>query len=326
MVWKDDDLEGFRKFVIPAWINHCTVLDKDKPILLIGKEGVGKSTLALLLGILLCKAQGKEFSIKKNIHYSINSIIKTVMKESSSGDVQILDEAAVTGGYTKDASTFTNRQLNKMFMTCRSKNNIIMILIPRLTAIDNEILNRVKDTGAAFRIVERLDNYAWAWFWDNRTIKRGLGTAYRRNKKRQYFKKPDGWQGFCKFRSIQNTLGNTIWNEYKNHKSSSLQNLFVRDQTNLKDLLRIERDKRILRMKQLGLSLRLIGHIEEMHHSSINDILQKNKLVVGLDDTTSKGLEIGGEAATAESVQTKKKILKNIQTRNKVLKARERKK
>lgn len=301
MGWKDEDLKGFRKFAVPAWIEHCLKQDKDKPILIVGKEGSGKSTFAILLGILLMQKQGKEFNVKKNIHYSINSIMKTVMKESSPGDVQILDEAAVTGGYTKDASTFTNRQLNKMFMTCRSKNNIIMILIPRLTALDNEILNRVKDTGAAFRIIERVEGFAWAWFWDSRTIKRGIGTAYRRNKKRQYFKKPDGWQGFMKFRSIQDTVGKTIWKQYTDHKANSLQHLFVRDQVNIKDLLRIERDKRILRMRDLKLSLRMMAKIELMHHSSINDIIQKNMLVVGLEDSTSKGSKQGGQLGRVES-------------------------
>lgn len=214
---------ALRERVIPGWLDKCINQDYDRTILIVGKEGVGKSTLAYLIGDLVHKERKKMngnetmFEVEKNIYYDLNKLQNDVYNNSEPGDVRIIDEAVLTGGYRRDAMGRDNRGLNKVLMTCRSRNQILIFLIPSVNSVESYIFERA---AAVIRVVQR----GHAWIYSEREKKRFItwdprkrGYVYRDRPK--YHKEM--------YKSVDWHLSPEEWLRYKTHKDLELNSEFV---------------------------------------------------------------------------------------------------
>jgi len=217
----EKELSGFRTRVIPYWLKKTIDEDYDQFIIIVGKEGVGKSTLALILGGLVIDARNKKlnrndiFDVRKSVYFNLQKLEEDVFSDSQKGDVRIVDEGAITGGYKRQAMTKDNKSLNETLMTCRSKNQIIIFLIPSINELDRGLrrrasaIIRVVDRGRAWVYHEKESNRMIYWNTKYKRIKFKYGTKPFLNKER--------------YRTVQKIMGETVWNHYLNHKESSLR-------------------------------------------------------------------------------------------------------
>ena len=106
-----------------------------------------------------------------------------------------------------------NRSLNKTLMTCRSRNQILIILVPNINSVDRDVLDRCK---TIIRVVNR--GHAWlvAESEKNTCIKWNPRT------RRLYFKQRPHFH-LEKYRDVKTILGENIWKEYIEHKETSLR-------------------------------------------------------------------------------------------------------
>lgn len=219
MKLSNNHLVGTRAKVIPNWLDYTLKKDYDRVVLIVGKEGVGKSTLALLLAHLVQKTKQKnntgdtsDFNLNENIYYDLKQLKKSVFTKSSSGDVRIIDEAAITGGYRREAMGKQNRLLNRTLMTCRSRNQILFFLIPSINSVESYILERCS---TLIRVVNR----GHAWIFHDKEIRRYI----RWNpKSRRYEFKQRPYLHSEKYSSVDYHLGSEEWEKYKLHKENSL--------------------------------------------------------------------------------------------------------
>ena len=213
------ELSGFRDYLIPDMLIDCLKLDYDYPILIVGKEGVGKSTLALLLADLVIKTRNKnqnrndKLDINKLVYYDLDKLRKDVFKSGESGDIKIVDEGAITGGYKREAMSKDNRLLNKTLMTCRSRNQIILFLIPSIDAVDRHLYDRAK---CVIRVVNR--GHAWIIHENEKKICIKWDKINRKYK----FKQRPHFH-LEKYRDVKTILGEKVWNDYVTHKENSLR-------------------------------------------------------------------------------------------------------
>ena len=219
MKLSNNHLVGTRAKVIPSWLDYTLNKDYDRVVLIVGKEGVGKSTLAILLAHLVQKTKQKagrgdtsEFNINEAVYYDLKKLKKSVFKSSNSGDVRIIDEAAITGGYRREAMGKQNRLLNRTLMTCRSRNQILFFLIPSINSVESYILERCS---TLIRVVNR----GHAWIFHDKEIRRNV----RWNpKSRRYQFKQRPFLHSEKYSSVDYHLGSEEWEKYKLHKETSL--------------------------------------------------------------------------------------------------------
>lgn len=216
-------LVAIKNTIIPKWLDKCVNQDFDRIILVVGKEGVGKSTLAVLLGDLIHKKRkelyGNEtlFEVEKNIYYDLGKLRNDVYNNAESGDVRIIDEAVLTGGYRRDAMGKDNRSLNRVLMTCRSRNQILVFLIPSINSVESYIIERAC---AVVRVVQR----GHAWIYSEREKKRFI-TWDPRKRGYVYRDKPKYHKEM--YKSIDYHLGEDVWLRYKTHKDSELNSEFT---------------------------------------------------------------------------------------------------
>lgn len=214
---RDSELIALRAKAIPQWIERTIKEDFDRVILVVGKEGVGKSTLAILLGYLITEERNKAlgidrpFEIEHNVSYNLLKLKKKVFKDSVSGDVRIIDESAVTGGYKREAMGKMNRLLNKTLMTCRSRNQILFFLIPSINAVESYIRERCH---SIIRVVGR--GHAHVYAENEKHL-----VVWDRKLKRVRFRKRPKYH-LEMFRTVQDMLGQDVWNKYIKHKESEL--------------------------------------------------------------------------------------------------------
>lgn len=217
MKFRDSELIGLRNKAIPQWIDKVLEEDFDRVILVVGVEGVGKSTLAILLGHLITEARNKKmgidrpFQIETNISYDLKKLKRQVFKDSVSGDVRIIDESAITGGYRREAMGKMNRLLNKTLMTCRSRNQILLFLIPSINAVESYIRERCH---SIIRVVDR--GHAWVYGANEKGK-----VSWDRKKKKVVFRERAKYH-LERYRSVQDILGKEEWDRYVKHKETSL--------------------------------------------------------------------------------------------------------
>ena len=127
------------------------------------------------------------------------------------GDVRIIDESAITGGYKRDAMGRMNRLLNKTLMTCRSRNQILIFLIPDINEVESYVRKRCH---SIIRVVGR--GHAWIYGVDE------LGKIGWDIKKRQVVFRRKARYHLESYRTVEDTLSIDIWNRYIQHKETSL--------------------------------------------------------------------------------------------------------
>ena len=209
-------LAGSIGLVVPGW-DRAINDDFDRVVLVIGKEGVGKSTLALILGKLYALYRSKnlgsevKFTPKKNVYYDLNKFEKDVMsKDTLPGQIRIVDEAVTAGGYRGGYNTRDNKSLDKLLMKCRSKNQLIFFLIPNINKVSPYIIERA---ATVIRVVGRGRAYIYNEAEKNKFVKK-YSNKY-------YFQKPPALDNE-QYNTVEWHLGESFWNEYKEHKDIEL--------------------------------------------------------------------------------------------------------
>jgi hypothetical protein len=141
---KDNDNEK-KKYACVKMISEKARLkvrqDYDCVIAITGGEGVGKSSLAIKLGMAI----DDEFRLEKNILFSpIETEVQDAVTKMPKFSVIILDEA-IKVLYKLNWNTKLQKMLNTLYTLCRKENKVTILCIPRLTDLSEMFRNhRVK--------------------------------------------------------------------------------------------------------------------------------------------------------------------------------------
>jgi len=194
------------KDIVKWWVKETTENNQDKVVIIYGKEGVGKSSLALILAEMIMAEQGKEFNLKEQMHFSFKDWKKATVN-AAPGTVQIIDEA---GKFLLSRRAMDAETVNALeFVTeCRKFNGIHLICIPSINYIDKYF--REERVSAAFNVTSK----GWVTIYPRiyasklsdskgRQFVFGRYTARMRDKYRAYDKifgkkKWDVYEEYCK--------------------------------------------------------------------------------------------------------------------------------
>ena len=221
------ELYNFRDRIIPDWLTGKSGVisaDFDRVILIVGKVGMGKSSLALILAHIIAEQRNKivgtdrPFVLEKQLYYDLDKLTYDVFHDSKAGDVRIVDEGATAGGYKRQAMSKENKKLNTALMTCRSKNQILFLLLPDLNDVDYALIRRSHNV---IRIVNR--GHAWIY----KETEKAKFIRWNPKIKRLQFKQRPFFH-LEKFRTVQKILGTREWEKYIEHKDSSLKHLWIK--------------------------------------------------------------------------------------------------
>ena len=127
-------------------INNHVRKDFDHFIIFSGKEGMGKSTMAIKIGPYI----DPNFNVN-NICFTFNEIKKAI-KDAPKYSYILIDEGGLNL-YSRDAMTAVNRELTKLFMIMRQRNIVLAFCIPNFHLLDTYIRDHRSDI--LFQITER---------------------------------------------------------------------------------------------------------------------------------------------------------------------------
>lgn len=144
------DLENIRK-ILNVWIKDTTKKNDDVVCLIFGREGVGKSSLALTIAEIINQKRGIDFNLKNNMHFSFRDWKKATVN-SKAGTVQIIDEASKFLLSRRAMSAETVNAL-EFVQECRKFNNIHLVCIPSIKYIDKYF--REDRINAAFHVTSK---------------------------------------------------------------------------------------------------------------------------------------------------------------------------
>jgi len=144
------DLKNIRE-IIDVWIKETGKDRFDIVCIIFGREGVGKSSLALTIAEIIHEKQGIEFDIKKQIHYSLKAW-KNATYNQRSGSVQIVDEGS-RFLFSRTAMKGETVQAVQFIQDCRKFRKIHLICNPSLTTVDKYF--REMRIHSAFHITSR---------------------------------------------------------------------------------------------------------------------------------------------------------------------------
>lgn len=191
--------------VLNRWITNTTKKDLDVICVIYGREGVGKSTLAIVLADHLMKKQGKKLDVRKNIHYTVDDFQNAIFN-GSPGDVHIIDES-ILFAFSREAMAKDNKRLVKILATCRSQNQIILFCIPNIHTLDSYL--REHRTVCGLQVTSRGKFRVWP--------KRALTLIAQKKPHRMRQKL------YETFNSVQQLCGIDTWNEYIAHKHEKVK-------------------------------------------------------------------------------------------------------
>jgi adenylate kinase family enzyme len=191
--------------VCDKWIENTTKKDLDTVCIVYGREGVGKSTLAIILAHHLMKKQGRTFNVARNTHYNVSDFQHAVFN-SQPGDVQVIDES-ILFSFSREAMSKENRKIVQILATCRSQNQIILFCIPNIHTLDKYI--REHRVACGLEVHRRGGFKIWPKPALNRIAE----------------KKPHDMKSiiFEKFPSVQEGLSQKIWDQYLTHKHNKVR-------------------------------------------------------------------------------------------------------
>ncbi len=190
------------KSIVKWWIKETTENNQDKVIILYGKEGVGKSSLALILAEMIMTEQGKEFNLKEQMHFDFKSWKKATVN-AEPGTVQIIDEA---GKFLLSRRAMDAETVNALeFVTeCRKFNGIHLICIPSINYIDKYF--REERVSSAFCVTSK----GWVTIYP-----RQYASKLSDHKSRQWVYARYTTRMRDKFRSYDKIFGKKKWDAYE---------------------------------------------------------------------------------------------------------------
>ena len=212
---------NFRKRVRNDW---------DLVLAITGEEGVGKSSLAFWLSILI----DKKIDLSKSFTFSADTyhLIKQV-KDIEQYGVVVLDEA-IKALYKRDWASKAQRVINKVYTTIRYQNKITILCIPNFTDLTSYFRNyRVKvwihvySRGkAAVFFKPRVLHSDDPWFLkqhDRLRKKTKDSTLIDDDEFEYYLAKCRGFIGFLHFPDVPDDVG--AWFRYKKsrHEDEDLE-------------------------------------------------------------------------------------------------------
>jgi len=161
--------------IVKTWVADIKK-DYDIVVAITGYEGSGKSTFAVLLSEICKKNYGYKYTFPKNPAEFLTALNDDTIK------ILIVDEAIVNL-YSRNSMSSENKQFVELLTMCRSKNKIMLFLIPRLRNIDIylradrifqwlEIRERNNETneGMAYWFMRDLNDFAAVETFDMRNI------------------------------------------------------------------------------------------------------------------------------------------------------------
>ncbi len=182
--YNDEDHQHSVDEVIKNWEKDIKN-DYDINIIITGYEGSGKTTFAVLLAEKL-----KELY---DYNYTFITSSKNFLENIKNPDMRviILDEA-IAHLYARESMSTENKMFVKLLTMCRSKNKILLFLIPRIRNIDIYMRadrvyqwfeirerNTLNNTGLAHWYIRDLNNYAKTQTFDFELISFAIQEANR---------------------------------------------------------------------------------------------------------------------------------------------------
>lgn len=273
-----------------SWVaRERAKMNKDTVIAICGYEGLGKSTLAIILGIL-CDPR---FDLVKNMLYSPTKEEVKLKVEDKSIRVIIADEA-IKILYKLNWRNRANIFLNMLWALCRKENKITILCMPRFGDFQEyfrhhrimiwiQIIEVDQETNTGYAVVFRRDWSPFAikdpwWIDDNqRKLRQMRGRKkfvdFGLEKKLQMLSRSDNYVTLIKFPK----LPLPIEEEYLKHKNAvkyedeNEEDMYTnREQKQREDMARL-----ILILKEHGYNIKQISAQLDRSEDSIYEILRK---------------------------------------------------
>ena len=253
-------------------INKRISKNNDIVICLYGDEGVGKSTLGLLLTILMMKA--KSFSFINNVAWSSNpqEIIDKV-KKMPKGSVLLLDEAIK---FLEKQEWRKSTFIKKLFNVIRGRNLITILVLPRLIDLteyfrNHRVLLSIYCHWRGFGVVtmkSRIPNVEDPFYikYNNWLLSKFLDNNSDDINVMQGFAKMKGFKGFINFPNLPKDILD-IYEGFKLHYDLlNLSEGNEGDDNSKETQLSLMLAKTVMTLKDKGMKIREISKL-----LSVND-------------------------------------------------------
>lgn len=246
-----------QKFV-PNWIKDVVKKDKDKVIVVDGREGSGKSVLAQQLAAHL----DPTFNIDK-IAFNADEFMAMIKSpDRKKGDCIILDEAFLAAN-ARSAMSSINRAMIGLATEMRQLNLFVIIVLPTYFDLDK------------YFAIWRTDILLHVFF--NKTGDRGFYYCYNHEKKKSLYLKGKKFYNYnmvktglpvCRFRK-----GYVVDEDiYREKKQSAFR---VEKTTRLEERYKDRLIKLINMLEQKGISLKEIGDAIGLAPASVSKMLYR---------------------------------------------------
>jgi len=229
----------------------------------IGPTGSGKSYYALAMG----ESLDPSFSVG-NLAFTPDDFVQLV-RDGEKGSVIIFDDAGL-GMPSRKWYDMNNQLLSYVLQSCRSHNQIICFTMPSMSFIDVAARR-------LFHCVFSMVSYGKAKIYMLRS------DAYEGNIYREFpHTLQDSGLGYERSVTVEHILipkpSDALIGPYEEKKTEYLDTLY----SSLHGMLEPQqksgsRDAVVLAMRAKGMSLREIANILDVHHSTIDNILKKDR-------------------------------------------------
>lgn len=188
----------------------------DNFILIDGKEGFGKTTLATQLCYYVSHETGRKFS-HEQVYFRVGKMLEIMKKER--GQIFLLDEAELD--LLSEQRGKMQRYFMQMLMAARKKNHFIVAIIPTIKKLKSFVVDRA----IGFIRVYSPDNLSRGYYaYYREEAKEALYSAWQRTK-RLHYRKYYTFNG-----TFPNTQGKIIDEDlYDKKKDKAIESIGVED-------------------------------------------------------------------------------------------------
>ncbi len=134
---KELSMRPLLKEKLDLMIHRMEAKGYDNAIIMDGKEGTGKSTLAAQLCYYVSHETGRDFNVD-NIYFRVRNLLKAM--QSTSKGIFMLDEAELD--LLSESRGKLQRYFMQMLMAARKKNHFIIAIIPKVKKLKSYVVER----------------------------------------------------------------------------------------------------------------------------------------------------------------------------------------